>query len=200
MKFSESEIFLLHALVIGFDRMARESVLAPFETTYGEFLVLMAIEELTVAAAPSDDASRRDIRMPSNGRSATKSASPANYPSSEQHASPTHQEVEQYLDTSKSLVSQRVRVLVDRGLVSQTRGRENRREIRLSLTSEGGARVETIYNALLEASDGVFRSLGSGRERFRRNLAHLLDSLRSPSPDVVFGEEGRAKTGEGRGE
>jgi MarR family transcriptional regulator, organic hydroperoxide resistance regulator len=45
MKFSESEVFKLHEIVIRLDAYAQGVLLAPIGLTYAEFLVLMAVRE-----------------------------------------------------------------------------------------------------------------------------------------------------------
>jgi len=44
--FKQTELYLLHEIVIRLDRLARESILEPEGITYAEFLVLMATREL----------------------------------------------------------------------------------------------------------------------------------------------------------
>lgn len=139
MKFSESELYLMHSLVIGLDRIARESLLEPFKVTFNEFLVLMAVREMS---------------------------------------SPVHQDVARYLDISKSLVSQRVRLLVERKLLRQVQNRENRREVILVLTAKGRTQVEKMYEILLSAGNRLFESLGTQRDSFRLELTLLLSRLR----------------------
>jgi DNA-binding MarR family transcriptional regulator len=51
-QFNQSELFLLHEIVVRFDRIARIRILGPRRVTYPEFLLLMATREL---AAPTQD-------------------------------------------------------------------------------------------------------------------------------------------------
>ena len=46
MKFTDSEVYKLHELVIRLDTIAQRAVLAPIGLTYAEFLVLMAVKEI----------------------------------------------------------------------------------------------------------------------------------------------------------
>jgi DNA-binding MarR family transcriptional regulator len=46
VKFTDSEVFKLHEIVIRLDTIAQKAVLAPVGLTYAEFLVLMAVREL----------------------------------------------------------------------------------------------------------------------------------------------------------
>jgi DNA-binding MarR family transcriptional regulator len=46
VKFTDSEVYKLHELVIRLDTIAQRAVLAPIGLTYAEFLVLMAVKEI----------------------------------------------------------------------------------------------------------------------------------------------------------
>jgi DNA-binding MarR family transcriptional regulator len=46
VKFTDSEVYKLHELVIRLDTIAQKEVLAPIGLTYAEFLVLMAVREI----------------------------------------------------------------------------------------------------------------------------------------------------------
>ena len=136
--FKETELFLLHEIVIRLDRLARTTILDPEGITYPEFLVLMAAREL---------------------------------PSSTQDG------VAEYLDMSKSLVSQRVSSLMLKGLALQQADPESRRKINLVLTEAGSTKVEAIYAAMVHSTDELFESLGSLRGTFRDALAGLAGGL-----------------------
>ena len=136
--FKETELFLLHEIVIRLDRLARTTILDPEGITYPEFLVLTAAREL---------------------------------PSSTQDG------VAEYLDMSKSLVSQRVSSLMLKGLALQQADPESRRKIKLVLTEAGSTKVEAIYAAMVHSTDELFESLGSLRGTFRDALAGLAGGL-----------------------
>ena len=136
--FKETELFLLHEIVIRLDRLARKTVLDPAGITYPEFLVLMAARELP---APTQDA------------------------------------VAAFLDMSRSLISQRVSSLMKKGLARQDADPKSRRKIKLVLTETGRTKVEAIYAAMVESSDGLFGNLGQHRGAFRDTLSALAGGL-----------------------
>lgn len=58
--FRESEVFLLHQLVIHLDRLARVRILDPAGVTYPEFLVLLTVREL---GGPTQDEAAASLDM-----------------------------------------------------------------------------------------------------------------------------------------
>jgi DNA-binding MarR family transcriptional regulator len=92
-------------------------------------------------------------------------------------AQPTHSEVGDLLDMSKSLVSQRVTGLLAKGFVAQRRDAQNRRLVRLELTSAGQEALEQIYRELAKHASSLFGVLGSSRRQFMRSLCRLRDAL-----------------------
>jgi DNA-binding MarR family transcriptional regulator len=92
-------------------------------------------------------------------------------------AQPTHSEVGDLLDMSKSLVSQRVTGLLAKGLVAQRRDAQNRRRVRLELTAAGQESLEQIYRELANHASSLFGVLGSSRRQFMRSLCRLRDAL-----------------------
>ncbi len=136
--FTQTEAFLLHEIVARLDRLARKRVLDARGVSYPEFLVAMAVREMT---------------------------------------RPTHGEVGDLLDMSKSLVSQRVAGLLAKGLVMQQRDAQNRRQVRLELTEAGQAALQEIYLELASSASKIFDALGSSRPRFLQSLQLLRDAL-----------------------
>ncbi len=92
-------------------------------------------------------------------------------------AQPTHSEVGDLLDMSKSLVSQRVTGLLAKGLVAQRRDAQNRRLVRLELTAAGEEALEQIYQELANNASRLFGVLGASRRQFMRSLCRLQDAL-----------------------
>jgi len=92
-------------------------------------------------------------------------------------AQPTHGEVCNLLDMSKSLVSQRVSGLLAKGLVAQRRDAENRRQVRLELTAAGQVVLEKIYKEMATNASRIFDVLGSARPQFLKSLRRLQDAL-----------------------
>ncbi len=90
---------------------------------------------------------------------------------------PTHGEVGELLDMSKSLVSQRVSALLAKGIVEQRRKQPDRRQVRLALTVAGRETLESIYREMAGNASALFDGLGGSRESFRRTLAGLRDAL-----------------------
>ena len=90
---------------------------------------------------------------------------------------PTHGEVGELLDMSKSLVSQRVSALLAKGIVEQRREQPDRRHARLALTASGRETLEAIYREMAGNASTLFDRLGRSREPFRRTLARLRDAL-----------------------
>ncbi|MGO9418667.1 MarR family winged helix-turn-helix transcriptional regulator [Roseiarcus sp.] len=90
---------------------------------------------------------------------------------------PTHGEVGELLDMSKSLVSQRVSALLAKGIVEQRREQPDRRHVRLALTVAGRETLEAIYREMAGNASALFDGLGGSREPFRRTLAGLRDAL-----------------------
>jgi DNA-binding MarR family transcriptional regulator len=136
--FKESEVYLLHEITTRMDRIARLRILSPAGVTYPEFLVLMAVSELTA---------------------------------------PTQDEVGAFVDMSKSLVSQRVSSLMKSGFIRQDADPENRRQVKLGLTTAGEKAVTGIYDAMVGAAEELFHALGKGRPAFRGALTLLAEGL-----------------------
>jgi len=90
---------------------------------------------------------------------------------------PTHGEVGELLDMSKSLVSQRVSALLAKGIVEQRREQPDRRHVRLALTASGRETLEAIYREMAGNASTLFDRLGRSREPFCRTLAQLRDAL-----------------------
>ncbi|HMK71371.1 MAG TPA: MarR family winged helix-turn-helix transcriptional regulator [Xanthobacteraceae bacterium] len=92
-------------------------------------------------------------------------------------AQPTHGEVGDFLDMSKSLVSQRVAGLLAKGFVVQRRDAQNRRQVRLALTAAGERALEKIYKELASNASNLFDVLGASRPQFVQSLHRLRDAL-----------------------
>ncbi len=90
---------------------------------------------------------------------------------------PTHGEVGDMLDMSKSLVSQRVGGLLAKGFITQRRDARNRRQVRLELTASGKEALEEIYHRLAKSASALFDVLGSSRPQFLQSLRRLHDAL-----------------------
>jgi DNA-binding MarR family transcriptional regulator len=90
---------------------------------------------------------------------------------------PTHAEVGELLDMSKSLVSQRVSALLAKGIVGQRRQEPDRRRVRLTLTAAGRQTLDEIYRDLASGASSLFDRLEPSRESFRLTLAALRDAL-----------------------
>ncbi len=91
---------------------------------------------------------------------------------------PTHGEVGERLDMSKSLVSQRVSTLLTKGIVTQHRDPQNRRQARLNLTARGEEALEKICQELADSASRVLDVLGSARPQFLASLRRLREVLR----------------------
>lgn len=94
---------------------------------------------------------------------------------------PTQNEVGNLLDMSKSLVSQRVASLVEKGVLQQRRDPKNRRQVRLELTETGGKTLSEIYSKLAENADELFSALGPDRAGFVKSLHRLIEVLAAKS-------------------
>jgi len=92
-------------------------------------------------------------------------------------ARPTHGEVGDLLDMSKSLVSQRVTGLLAKGFVLQRRDEQNRRQVKLELTVKGQGALEEIYRELANNASRIFNVLGASRPDFLMSLRRLRDAL-----------------------
>ncbi len=92
-------------------------------------------------------------------------------------ANPTHSEIGDILDMSKSLVSQRVTTLVAKGLVVQRRDERNRRHVRLELTAPGQTALDEIYGELTSKAERIFSALGAQRAGFLQSLRGIRDAL-----------------------
>ena len=107
---------------------------------------------------------------------------------------PTQNEVCDLLDTSKSLVSQRVGSLAAKGIVVQCRDAANRRQVRLELTAAGRETLEAIYRELAEHAARAFDAMGPARPAFHAALVALRDGL--AAEDAAAGAaSGRAGEG-----
>ena len=81
------------------------------------------------------------------------------------------------LDMSKSLVSQRVGGLLAKGFLIQQRSAENRRQVRLELTTAGRKTLETIYRQLAGNAETLLDVLGPSRAQFLQSLRRLRDAI-----------------------
>jgi len=91
---------------------------------------------------------------------------------------PSQAEVGALLDMSKSLVSQRVGGLLAKGFLIQQRSAENRRQVRLELTTAGRKTLETIYRQLA----GNARCYSTSSAPLVRNSCSRCAACASPSP------------------
>jgi DNA-binding MarR family transcriptional regulator len=99
---------------------------------------------------------------------------------------PVHDNLCNYLDQSKSLVSQRITALRAKGLVRQVERPENRRQTLVFLTEEGGRILQETAGRLSEASEELLELLGPDREKFRAQLAGLVADMETkfqPEPE-----------------
>jgi len=90
---------------------------------------------------------------------------------------PSQAEVGALLDMSKSLVSQRVGGLLAKGFLIQQRSAENRRQVRLELTTAGRKTLETIYRQLAGNAEMLFDVLGPARSQFLQSLRRLRTAI-----------------------
>ncbi|MGO9547048.1 MAG: MarR family winged helix-turn-helix transcriptional regulator [Rhodomicrobium sp.] len=109
-------------------------------------------------------------------------------------AQPTHGEVGDMLDMSKSLVSQRVGGLLAKGFIVQRRDAQNRRQVRLELTAPGQEALEQIYQELAKNASMLFDVLGTSRPQFLQSLRRLQEVLIA----VDLSDAGNNATGETR--
>jgi DNA-binding MarR family transcriptional regulator len=101
---------------------------------------------------------------------------------------PTQAEVGELLDTSKSLVSQRVGGLLAKGFIVQQRDAENRRQVRLDLTATGRRALETIYAQLAGNAEKLFDVLGPARPQFLESLRRLRDAVAAVEASLEGGK------------
>ena len=153
--FRDTEVYLLHKLVIRIDQYARDHVLGNAGITYAEFLVLMAAADVAV---------------------------------------PVQENLCQYLDQSKSLISQRIAALKTKGLLRQEERPENRRQTLVFLTPAGGEVLARVTGLLSRAGDSLFEGWGAGRDGFRDQLLTLVrqmeasdSALRTPPASTKLG-------------
>jgi DNA-binding MarR family transcriptional regulator len=92
-------------------------------------------------------------------------------------AQPTHGEVGELLDMSKSLVSQRVASLLAKGFLIQLRDNDNRRQVRLELTTMGRQALEGAYDQLAGNAEMLLDVLGPSRPQFLQALRRLRDAI-----------------------
>jgi DNA-binding MarR family transcriptional regulator len=104
-------------------------------------------------------------------------------------ARPTHGEIGDLLDMSKSLVSQRVTALVAKGLVVQRRDERSRRHVRLELTAPGQAALEEIYSELATNAERIFGALGAARAQFLQSLHDLQHALAAAEAQAYDADE-----------
>jgi DNA-binding MarR family transcriptional regulator len=91
--------------------------------------------------------------------------------------SPTQDDVAVFVDMSTSLVSQRVKTLVKKGFLRQKGDPENRRRVRLGLTTAGTSTVEKIYASMVGEAGRLFEALGPARAGLRKMLLGLAEGL-----------------------
>jgi DNA-binding MarR family transcriptional regulator len=103
-------------------------------------------------------------------------------------ARPTHGEIGDLLDMSKSLVSQRVTTLMAKGLIVQRRDEHNRRHVRLELTQAGQAALEEIYSELTRKAARIFGALGAARPQFLQSLRCIQDAL-AAEEELAYGPD-----------
>lgn len=97
-----------------------------------------------------------------------------------QFCAPSTQEaVGNFASMSKSLVSQRVGVMVKKGLVFQERNSSDRREVFLRLTTEGLGKLSKSQSQLNQSSETLLGHLGTDREAFRSALVTLIEVLKN---------------------
>ncbi len=137
--FTDTELYLLHEIVIRLDRLARGRILAPLGIVYPEFLVLMAARELEA---------------------------------------PTQEAVGAHVDFSKSVVSQRVSALLKKGLLTQTRNPDNRRQVFLRLTARGNKILDSAYSAMTAGAEELFQLAGPHRPALHSGLVAVARALR----------------------
>ena len=91
---------------------------------------------------------------------------------------PSQSSVADAFDFSASAVSQKVSSLLGKGLLTQRRDDENRRIVRLSLTTAGDELLNKVYGELSACASEVFDTLGDRRPEFHAALTSLLTTLR----------------------
>jgi DNA-binding MarR family transcriptional regulator len=94
-----------------------------------------------------------------------------------------HYEVARRMGLSKTSVSLRVKVLLDRQWVFQYQNRENRREQQLEPTAHGREMLDRAVETLEGAAEPLFAELGGRRGSFREMLATLQGLLEQKLPD-----------------
>lgn len=90
---------------------------------------------------------------------------------------PSQNDVAGWLGLSKSIVSQRVASLKEKGFVAQRRDAANHRIVRLRLTPAGREMLDRAYPELSGGANAVFDVLGEGREEFARQLGEVVDAM-----------------------
>ncbi len=90
---------------------------------------------------------------------------------------PTQNEVGALPDTSKSLASQRVAVLVEKGMLGQRRDPANHRQVRLGLTEADADTLEAVHAEMAGNAAEIFDSLGPDRAGLARTLNRLVRIL-----------------------
>ena len=103
-------------------------------------------------------------------------------------AQPTHGEVGELLDMSKSLVSQRVASLLAKGFLIQLRDSENRRQVRLVLTTTGRQALEGTYDQLAGNAETLLDVLGPSRPQFLQSLRRLRDTIAAAEASLEDGK------------
>jgi DNA-binding MarR family transcriptional regulator len=103
-------------------------------------------------------------------------------------AQPTHGEVGELLDMSKSLVSQRVASLLAKGFLIQIRDGENRRQVRLELTKAGQQALDGSYDQLAGEAETLLDVLGPSRPQFLQSLRRLRDAVAAAEMSLPGGK------------
>ncbi len=159
--FPESELFLLHEIVLQLDRQAEE-IVKDLGLSFGEFLVLMATNTLSQGfQGTGHDRRERD-------------------------SSPSQEDVGEMLHAHKSSVSQRVSSLIQKGLMQQFPDVSNRRKVSLSLTAKGEMVSQTIYDRMEKASQKLFDGIGVERQQFRFALVELAKRVATSHEPIAF--------------
>ena len=103
-------------------------------------------------------------------------------------AQPTQGEVGELLDMSKSLVSQRVASLLAKDFLIQLRDSENRRQVRLVLTTTGRQALEGAYDQLAGNAEMLLDVLGPTRPQFLQSLRRLRETVAAAEASLTGGK------------
>lgn len=97
-------------------------------------------------------------------------------------------EVADYLDVTRPTMSAMVERLVQRGLVNRISDPAERRRIILTLTTEGAAEMERVYDATLQTvADRLANLPAADLQQVQAGLAILGDLFDEPMGDGVTG-------------